>query len=178
MVGGVILFSRNYRSPQQLCELTAAIRALRKPELLIAVDHEGGRVQRFQQGFTRIPPMRRLGEAWTGTPRGGVRGGRRHRLCARERTPRLWRRLQLHAGARRGFRRERRDRRSRIPFRPGRDRAAFGRADRRPARSRHGERGQAFPGHGYVRADSTLPCRSTSAVMPKSRPPICFRIGS
>jgi len=64
LVGGVILFSRNYRSPRQLGALTAAIRSLRQPELLVAVDHEGGRVQRFQQEFSRIPAMRRLGEAW------------------------------------------------------------------------------------------------------------------
>ena len=63
-VGGVILFARNFRSPPQLLALTAEIGALRQPEVLIAVDHEGGRVQRFQEGFTRIPPMRLLGERW------------------------------------------------------------------------------------------------------------------
>ena len=62
--GGVILFARNFESPRQLLALTTEIRALRRPELLIAVDHEGGRVQRFQEGFTRIPPMRSLGERW------------------------------------------------------------------------------------------------------------------
>jgi len=64
LVGGVILFSRNFAECAQLTALTAAIHALRSPSLLIAVDHEGGRVQRFRAGFTAIPPMRSLGELW------------------------------------------------------------------------------------------------------------------
>jgi beta-N-acetylhexosaminidase len=63
-VGGVILFARNFESPAQLQALTGDIRALREPQLLIGVDHEGGRVQRFKEGFTALPPMRTLGQLW------------------------------------------------------------------------------------------------------------------
>jgi len=62
--GGVILFAHNYQGPEQLAALCAEIRALRTPELLICADHEGGRVQRFREGFTAIPPMRSLGALW------------------------------------------------------------------------------------------------------------------
>lgn len=63
-IGGIILFRRNYQNPEQLAELCRQIKALRQPELIIAVDHEGGRVQRFIHGFTRLPAMRTLGEMW------------------------------------------------------------------------------------------------------------------
>lgn len=64
LVGGVILFSRNFDSCTQLKTLTSAIHAVRTPPILIAVDHEGGRVQRFREGFTHLPPMRALGHLW------------------------------------------------------------------------------------------------------------------
>ena len=73
LVGGIILFARNFESPAQVKALTAEIRGLRNPELVICVDHEGGRVQRFRQGFTAIPPMRRLGRLWDSDRAAAVR---------------------------------------------------------------------------------------------------------
>lgn len=66
-IGGVILFSRNYQDKAQLQQLTQQIRAI-KPSLLIATDHEGGRVQRFRQGFTHLPTMAKLGEVYDQHP--------------------------------------------------------------------------------------------------------------
>lgn len=64
LTGGVILFARNYENREQLCELTEAIHEAR-PGVLIAVDHEGGRVQRFKtDGFTKLPAMSKLGQLW------------------------------------------------------------------------------------------------------------------
>ena len=70
LVGGVTLFARNWRDRVQLVELCAQIKAVRG-DLLIAVDHEGGRVQRFRSdGFTHLPPMRALGQLWLAPDRG------------------------------------------------------------------------------------------------------------
>ena len=69
LVGGVILFTRNFATPEQLARLTQDIHAKRQPPLLIAVDHEGGRVQRFRDGFTALPAMRELGTLWDADPK-------------------------------------------------------------------------------------------------------------
>ncbi|HEY8622445.1 MAG TPA: beta-N-acetylhexosaminidase, partial [Casimicrobiaceae bacterium] len=77
LTGGVILFARNYESARQLDALTQAIRGLRDPPPLIAVDHEGGRVQRFRDGFTELPPMRTLGQRWDHDALGAAREAER-----------------------------------------------------------------------------------------------------
>ena len=84
-VGGVILFSRNYASPDQLRALTFAIKAVREPRLLITVDQEGGRVQRFKAGFTPLPPLAVLGR-WhrTRPDRAGDLAYRHGRIMAAE----------------------------------------------------------------------------------------------
>jgi beta-N-acetylhexosaminidase len=75
LVGGLILFGRNWENRAQLTALCASIKRLR-PDLLIAVDHEGGRVQRFlNDGFVHLPPMRVLGEMFVAAPRAGRQAG-------------------------------------------------------------------------------------------------------
>ncbi|HEU4601740.1 MAG TPA: beta-N-acetylhexosaminidase [Steroidobacteraceae bacterium] len=71
LVGAVILFTRNFESVEQIERLVREIRSLRTPALLVTVDHEGGRVQRFRKGFTVLPPMRTIGREYDLDPVAG-----------------------------------------------------------------------------------------------------------
>jgi beta-N-acetylhexosaminidase len=72
LVGGVVLFTRNYVDSEQLTQLVAAIHGVRSPPLIVAVDHEGGRIQRFRTGFSALPSARRIGHEFDLEPRAGV----------------------------------------------------------------------------------------------------------
>ena len=69
LVGGVILFSRNFSSVEQITQLVSKIHTIREPRLLVAVDHEGGRVQRFRDGFTSLPAVGHFGEIYKNNPK-------------------------------------------------------------------------------------------------------------
>jgi beta-N-acetylhexosaminidase len=73
LVGGVILFTRNFNDIDQVSKLVDTIRSIKNESFLIAVDHEGGRVQRFKNGFTQIPPMKYLGSVYDREPMHAVK---------------------------------------------------------------------------------------------------------
>jgi beta-N-acetylhexosaminidase len=73
LVGSVLLYTRNYRNPKQITGLCEAIRQVRTPHLLIATDHEGGRVQRFREGFTALPAARLIGRRFDEDRQEGLR---------------------------------------------------------------------------------------------------------
>lgn len=72
LVGGIILFTRNFENREQITELIREVRAVRSPPLLVAVDYEGGRVQRFRKDFTVLPPMRAIGQAYDADHHAGL----------------------------------------------------------------------------------------------------------
>ena len=88
LIGGVILFTRNYENKIQIKELVRQVKSLRHPELLVCVDQEGGRVQRFKQDFIELPPLHTLGELYDQAPAQALEfSGQLAALMAQELTP-------------------------------------------------------------------------------------------
>jgi beta-N-acetylhexosaminidase len=77
-VSGVILFSRNFASREQVAELTESIREAGGEDMLVCVDQEGGRVQRFREGFTRLPPLAAIGRLYDNDPHAAVDRAEEH----------------------------------------------------------------------------------------------------
>ena len=144
LVGSVILFTRNYADSEQLARLVAEIHAVRTPALVVAVDQEGGRVQRFRAGFSALPSPRRIGHEFDVDAKQGVALARAMGwLMAAE--------LRAH-GVDLSFapcvdldyRRERGHRRSRVPFEARGRGAARARLHAGHERRRHGRHRQTF----------------------------------
>ena len=156
LVGGLILFTRNWAGRAQLTELTAEVKSIR-PDLLICVDHEGGRVQRFRgDGFTLLPPMRTLGEMWMRDALGATDAatavgyviGAELRACGVELS--FAPVLDLDYGASSVIR-------DRAFHRDARVVTMLGKSVMHGLlRAGMANCGKHFPGHGYVRADSHL----------------------
>ena len=143
LVFGVILFARNFSDPEQISTLCAELRALRDPPLLIAVDHEGGRVQRFRNGFTAVPPMAALGRLWDQNSEQGVAAARAVGVLIGAELAASGVDLSLFR-TRPGLRRKPRNRRSCLPSRPGSSRESRGSPDGGFERARNAGSGKAF----------------------------------
>ena len=144
LVGAVILFTRNFESIEQLERLVADIRAARTPPLLVTVDHEGGRVQRFRKDFTVLPPMRTIGRQYDLDPAAGRQLARQCGWLMAAELRAVGDRHELRALRRSRLRRQQCDRRPGVSSRSAGRCRARDRLHRRHARGGHGGDGQAL----------------------------------
>jgi hypothetical protein len=177
LTGGAILFGRNWVNRQQVTELVAEMKAIR-PDLLVCVDHEGGRVQRFRtDGFTHLPAMDTYGKRWMDDGAGAAGDGAMAAtdaataagfvMAAELRCLRP--RPELRAGAGPALRPQRRHRRPLVPSRRAHRHAAGQEPDAGHAPGRHGQLRQALsPATATSRPTAMSTCRSIRARSPRS----------